>query len=349
MTSDGSKLRTLKATVATFALLTGANAFAVDFATRCADSHVVRCVDFDSPAVIAGGYGSNSGSFPGDSIPQIDATIKASGAGSLKFTIPSLSSADSSGSYFTNFSNDLSVRFGGNADFFVQWRQRFSPEMLNVVFAGGGGWKQAIIGTGDEQGKTFVASCTALETVTQNTFTRGYPQMYNSCTGSTSHGAYDPFNPSYGAYDFKMQNARPAPFCLYSQGNTNPPTNFPPVGNCFGYFANEWMTFQVEIKTGPRVNDEFQGSYIRLWVARAGQPSELVIDFGPYNLVAGPPAENQSYGKVWLLPYNTGKNNATSYPVAYTWYDELIISTARIADPDASGVAPNPPTNVSAQ
>ena len=27
-------------------------------------------------------------------------------------------------------------------------------------------------------------------------------------------------------------------------------TFFAPNGNCFGYVANEWMTFQVKIKTG---------------------------------------------------------------------------------------------------
>jgi hypothetical protein len=140
------------------------------------------------------------------------------------------------------------------------------------------------------------------------------------------------------------------PYCLYSQGQLIPVEYFPPTGNCLGYFPNEWMTFQVMVRTGPRVNDEFQGSFIKLWVARAGQPSELVVDHGPYNLTAGPLAENQRYGKVWLLPYNTGKSAATSYPVAYTWYDELIISTAKIADPDGGPiVAPKPPTNVSAR
>ena len=38
-------------------------------------------------------------------------------------------------------------------------------------------------------------------------------------------------------------------------------------------------------------------------------------------------------GKVWLLPYQTGKSSAPAYPTAYTWYDELIVSTSRIDDP----------------
>ena len=42
---------------------------------------------------------------------------------------------------------------------------------------------------------------------------------------------------------------------------------------------------------------------------------------------------DQRYGKIWLLPYNTGKDPAQVHPTAYTWYDELIISRNKIADP----------------
>lgn len=349
MADSAFNYRAIATIVAGIAISASPGAFAADFATRCADSHVLKCVDFDTPTTIAGGFGDNSGSFSGNATPEIDTTTKASGGGSLKFTIPPNSEANSSGSYFTNFTNDKSVLFGENAEFFVQWRQRFSPEFLAGPYAGGAGWKQAIIGTGDYPGSVFHASCTSLETVVQNNFHRGFPQMYNSCSGSTSHGPYNPFEQRFGAFDLKLQNARPSPYCLYSQGNTNPPTYFPPAGNCFRYFPNEWMTFQVGITTGPRVADEFSNSRIRLWLARQGQPAELVLDFGPYNLTAGSLAENQRFGKVWLLPYNTDKSAATTYPTAYTWYDELIIATSRIADPDGvADPAPNPPTAVSA-
>jgi len=174
--------------------------------------------------------------------------------------------------------------------------------------------------------------------------------MYNSCSGSTSHPPYDGFYQAFGAYDFKLQNARAAPYCLYSQGQTSPTTFLPPTGNCFGYVANEWMTFQMSVRTGPRVNDEFTNSYVSLWVARANQPSELVIQWGPYNLTAGSSSEGQKYGKVWLLPYHTGKDSTQTHPVGYVWYDDLIISRQRIADPGAATVLqPNPPTNVSAR
>ena len=60
--------------------------------------------------------------------------------------------------------------------------------------------------------------------------------MYNSCTGSTSHGPFDAFEEPFGGSDFKLQNARPSPFCLYSQGNANPKTYFPPPGTASGTF-----------------------------------------------------------------------------------------------------------------
>jgi hypothetical protein len=313
----------------------------MSFATRCAQPGVIKCVGFDSDSDFnigsggtGGAYGLNAGIFPPSGTTDYtratrDTTVKASGNSSLKFTIPANSPSDSSGAYFTNFSADLSTQFGENSDFFIQWRQRFSPEFVATKFAGGGGWKQLIIGTGDVAG-TLSTSCSALEVVTQNTNLRGFPQMYNSCTGSTSHGAYNPFEQPYGAFDFKIENAMPAPFCLYSQSSTS---FFPPIGNCFPYVANEWLTFQVEIKTGPRVNDEFTNSFVTMWIARDGQASQQVFLWGPYNLSAGPPGDNQRFGKVWLLPYDTGKDATVTNPVAYTWYDELIISTSKIADP----------------
>jgi hypothetical protein len=204
--------------------------------------------------------------------------------------------------YFTNFARDLSVQFGENSEFYIQWRQRFSKEFINP----GVGWKQAIIGTGDQPGCSAstsaaghcYASCTGLEVVTQNSYRRGFAHIYNSCTGSTSHGAYNGFEERFGSYDFKLQNARSSPYCLYSQGSTNPRTYLPPTGNCFGYFPDEWMTFQVRIKTGPRVNDEFTNSYVQPWIAREEQAAEPVFNWGPYNLTAGPPAQNQRFGKI---------------------------------------------------
>jgi hypothetical protein len=105
------------------------------------------------------------------------------------------------------------------------------------------------------------------------------------------------------------------------------------------------MTFQVYIKVGPRVGDEFKNSFVQMWMAREGQPSEMVLNWGPYNLSGGPAAENQRYGKIWFLPYTLDIFKSA----AATWFDELIVSTTRIPDPttSASAQAPAKPTNLS--
>jgi hypothetical protein len=302
----------------------------------CSAPGVITCVGFDNLADIAGKDGDISGIEPGDqNNPQIDFTVKASGNGSLKFTIPSNATPNSSGSYFTNFSRNLATQFGESSEFYVQWSQRFSAEFLSRENVTGDGWKQAIIGTGDQPRKLYY-TCTALEVVTQNEFHRGFAQMYNSCTGSSSHASFDDFFERLKTGDIKLQNARPSPSCLYSQSRTDPVTLFPPAGNCLAYFPDEWMRFQVHIKTGPRMNDEFTNSYIQLWIGREGQPLQPAIDWGPYNLTAGDPKTNQRFGKVWLIPYNSKRDFKVTRPTAYTWYDDLIVSTQPIGDLSAA-------------
>jgi hypothetical protein len=244
--------------------------------------------------------------------------------------------------YFTNFSNDLSVQFGENSEFYIQWRQRFSPEFLNTIYSGGGGWKQTIIGEGDRPG-VWRASCTQLEVVTQNTYHRGFPQMYHSCGGKDSH--YEPLEESFVSpisnFDIKLQNARPSPYCLYAQSSAN---RFPPNGNCFGYFPNEWLTYQVRVKVGTWYKNDgnyHRNSAIEMWISREGQPSELVHSWKTYDLANNDSAAK--YGKVWLLPYNSGKSSSHSHPEGYTWYDELIISRNRVPDPGTASTPQQPP------
>lgn len=329
-------------------------AHAADFATRCQNPAVLKCVSFDSPSDIAGRWGNVSGIFTGSVAPALDTTVKASGVSALKFTIQSNSGAGDAGSYFTNFSDDLSALFSEGEEFYIQWRQRFSPEFLSTNYTGGGGWKQAIIGEGDRAGvcnpsnpttATCPASCTQLEIVAQNTAQRGIPQMYHSCGGKD--GSYEPLD----YWDTALGNIvhQNAVGCLYGSGYPEPP--------CVRYKPNQWMTFQIHVKIGTWYKNDrnyHQDSTIQMWVADEGQPPKLVIDRSPgtghgYDIAntdtTAPLAE---YGKIWLLPYHTGKSATQSHPTAYTWYDELIISRAKIPDPDSSSTTqpPTAPTNL---
>jgi hypothetical protein len=293
-----------------------------DFKARCSAPGVVRCFGFDDFAQIKPHLDpAADGVYRGEA----DQQIKASGGSSLRFTIPTHSSANTSGNFSLEFSDDLTKQFGAGEEFFVQWRQRFSPEMLTTEYKGGNGWKQAIIGEGSRPGHRAY-SCTDIEVVVENTYQVGAPRMYHSC--GRKDGQYEPlqvYSPQQQAY--LIQNAVGCPH----HNVTSPP--------CFKYKANEWMTFQVRIKVGTWYQNDkkyHHDSTIQLWVGYEGKPSKMVLDFSPergtgYDLYNTDPAEK--YGKVWLLPYNTNKDEAQDHPTAYTWYDELIISRTRIPDP----------------
>lgn len=161
-----------------------------DFPTRCSQPGVIKCVNFDTDSDFDhgiggtnGAFGSNSGIIPPSGTDDYtravrDTQYKASGDSSLRFTIPSNSGADTSGAYFTNFSKDLSLQIDEGEEFYVQWRQRFSPEFIETQYDGAGGFKQIIVGTGDKPGTTPYSSCSALELPLYNHLQKGFPVMY---------------------------------------------------------------------------------------------------------------------------------------------------------------------------
>ncbi len=336
-----------------------------DFATRCAAAGVLKCVSFDTDADFSQGAGGNQGAWGSrfGEIPRYgtndyskmsrDTSVSADGASSLRFTIPASSGSDIAGSWFTNFTDDLSYQVGEGQEIFVQWRQRFSPELLNTQYAGVGGglangWKLADISAGDlsscstsgANSTVCPTTCWDFETVIQDTNQHNLPQVYTNCAGQY------PYIPLNGATsNITVQNGVG---CLYPNYPSPP---------CVTFSANEWMTFQIHIKVG---HWNQWDSTIQLYVAHDGQPSQLVIDCSPTaanpcsNFVDGS-AKNGWFldnsdptykiGKVWLLPYHTNKDPTQVTPVAYTWYDDVIISKTKIADPTAAP-RPNPPTGV---
>lgn len=285
---------------------------AQSFALRCASPEVIRCVSFDSPEQIPDlsrrELGDRQGrgpmglirNNPSDLVPELDCALAVGGC-SLRFTIPSRSGAGASGSWFVNFSDDFSTRFGEGETFYVQWRQRFSRDFLKTRFEGNG-WKQAIIGEGDRPGYApdgkVVWSCTQLELVVTNPYMKGYPQMYHSCGGKD--GQYQPL------YTYRAVE----------------------------YVPDQWMTFQVRVKIGTWYRNDrryHRDSIVELWVGREGEASQRAVVAEEYDIANTKP--DAKYGKLWLLPYHTHKNAKQDHPVGYTWYDEVIISRAPIPDP----------------
>lgn len=282
------------------------------FEARCAAPEVVRCVSFDIAAHVPNlswwAVGDGQGRGPMGSIrshrrglvPERDCAVSVRGC-SLRFTVPSRSGAGQSGSWFVNFSDDFSVRFGEGEEFYVQWRQRFSRAFLETRFKGGG-WKQAVIGEGDRPGYApdgkVIWSCTQLELVVQNIYQRGYPQMYHSCGGK----------------DGQYQGLRRL--------------------GAIPYRPDEWMTFQVRVKIGTWYRNDRRyrrDSEIELWVAREGERSRRAVAAMGYDLANNRP--DAKYGKLWLMPYHTGKDARQEHATGHVWYDEVIISRAPIPDP----------------
>jgi hypothetical protein len=285
---------------------------AQSFAARCAQPGVVRCVSFDTPEQVRdqsfAAVGEAQGRAPMGLIlsgetrpaPGLDCAVAVDGC-SLRFTIASNTGPGGAGSWYTSFADDLGTRFGAGEEFYVQWRQRFSRAYLETAYDGGG-WKQAIIGEGDRPGYAPDGrvrwSCTQLELVVVNKGLAGFPQMYHSCGGKDEQ--YEPL---------PLYTAQP-------------------------YHADEWMTFQVRVKIGTWYRNDrvyHADSTVELWVAREGAPSRRAVLAERYDLANDDPAAG--YGKLWLLPYHTGKDPAQSHPVAYTWYDEVVISRNAIPDP----------------
>jgi hypothetical protein len=357
------RVRALATILAVLAAAPYAAAQTMDFTTRCAQPGVVKCVSFDTDADFSQGVGGTQGAWgsPEGVIPPSgtsdytrairDTTVAADGTSSLRFTIGSNTPADVAGSWFTDFTSDQSFQVGEGQDVYIQWRQRFSPEYLTTMYAGVGGglangWKLADVGPGDTaacapataSSLTCSTSCDDFDTVVQDTGQHGLPQIYANCSGPY------PYNGLYGsAGGITVQNGVG---CLYP--------NYP-IPPCVTFYPNEWMTFQIHIKVGHWGQWD---STIQFWVARDGQPSQLVIDCSPtavnpcnyggavpgWYLYNSNPA-TEKFGKVWLTPYHTNKSASQTTPVAYTWYDDLIISKQMIPDP-TPGVKPDSPTGV---
>jgi PKD repeat protein len=340
-----------------------------DFDARKSAPGVVRWFDFDSAASLGPNQSSgptNFGWFPGRGTnaanPVLDTTVKASGAGSLRFDLNSQTQSDGAGMWFANFSPDLRTQFGANSEFYVQMRVRWNQAFHDTVFLDAqgstqGGIKFFDVGAGDQLGHqptdegsqgyyadgtpvTMYFTNTDLEQVVNTYYQTRIVQMY----AYSSAGMFAPMNEYVGSGDYKLQPAMPD--CLYSKAQTTGD-----VPGCFNFTANEWITLQLGITLGPKDvgGYHYTASRVRLWAAHEGQPSVLINDWRPthddgtpvggyFPPYAGNPAYDKRYGKVNIFPYLTNKNATQAHATGQMWVDELIVSTKRIADPAAVAV-----------
>lgn len=263
-----------------------------NFQNRCQAAGVLKCMGFDtrSQTDMPGRVGSVA----------LDTAIKASGAGSMLVDIPP-TAGEGPGNIIVTLGKD----FGEGSSLYLQWRQRFSPAMVDGAL-GGVGFKQFVLYDQSPSGN--------VETYMLNQGYRGFPviaaamgrqQMQKRVNGATA----------------LMWNESGV---ICSQSN---------LTGCLKYHPNEWMTFYYEQHIG---NWDQPNSTVKAYMAREGQPLQQFIHFDKewqFNL----DDETSAYRRIWLGPFSNGREANGNYPAAATWFDELIISTQPIADPFPGG------------
>lgn len=257
-----------------------------NFKARCEAAGVVKCLSFDNATGI---------SLMGAA--RIDNAMKASGSGSMRVDIAP-SAGDSPGNIVTKLGKD----FGEGSSLYMQWRQRFSPEMLTTDL-GGEGFKQFVIYDGTPCGPN-------MEVAMLNQNYAGFPIFYAAC-GNTY------FRKNLSGGDYALMWDKDGTIC----------TNKDQSG-CVKYKADQWMTFSYEQKIGKWGQ---ANSAIKVSMAEEGKPSKVIIEFSDFTFKSD--KATSAYRDLWVGPYSMGRKANSSYPTAKTWFDEFIISTEPIADP----------------
>jgi hypothetical protein len=306
-----------------------------DFAARCNAAGVVKCVGFDNTTsdIVRGQnlYAAANGQFLGG----LDAAQKASGGGSLRFTLPPPphAGANIAGSWSPSSNDGLGRTFSENSTFYVQYRMRLSPEMLTNSW--NSSWKTALFHYNQQ-------TCGSLELTTHNKDMSGLVNMYTEC------GSRHMYTSLSGSYSESTP-------LLLQQGDYNCQYSKESAATCFYFPSNEWVTYYYKIKVGTW---DQANSSVELWVARAGSTAYkqiIKVPNMPFSCNTDPcsssPGKTQGYNNLTLTPYMTSLSNSSGKAgvTSYIWYDELIVSTQPINPPGGVLVKPNPPTNVTAQ
>ncbi len=179
-----------------------------DFNTRCQTAGVVVCQGFDSPLINIAAIWPAPGLYPGgDNMihGKFDRSQKASGEGSLRFEILSHTGQNAAGYWRQPFGRN----FGPGSTFYVQYRERFSPEMLKNDW-GDTTWKQVIF-------HNEKATCGDVELTTAQYYHAGFPIMYTDCGGRgiVTNNGNPPYKLEQGDYN-----------CWYGKTNTKENAKF---------------------------------------------------------------------------------------------------------------------------
>ena len=349
--------------------VTGENSFT----DRCQAAGVIKCMGFDSDSEVLNGNEYTSSNFATklttawdgvegfdpdetqspltgypDSRVTIDTAIKSDGAGALRFSIPSLSASNSTGQFLVWFCDNQVAGYAGECEFeehstfYIQYRQRFGPNYLSFYPDAGGSTGVSWSSSHPTLRNPGFHSC-ALNI--KQYYYNGIPIITSSCPIPDFRLYHMP----YGNTTYWFQWAPPYeigdPTHNVDAGNSlfpSPSGVNEPSGTihcysgssaepaCLRFVENEWMTFYWVIKQGTWGGKD---SHVELWASRRpGEPLEQIID--GRNRILAP----KNTGAVWdMLQLGTSmhaKDATIDHTPVQTWYDELIISSQPIGDPD---------------
>ena len=387
-----------------FYLFLGTALAGVDFDERCNAPGVIKCIGFDSDSDVLNGNeydtvksdatrlkGAGSGGVLSpvfdpneshspltgyrDSRVTIDTAVKSSGAASLRFTIPTRTPANSTGSFRVSFcdfkhpSYSGPCKFGENSTFYIQYRQRFGPNYLNFYVPAGGSssvfWKTVVIHWNRE-------GCGHNEFAMINKYWQGVPRVYKACGDFDINLYREPYDGGSAWTQWSPPYSNPQSDVTHNVRSTN--SDFPnpsgtgyPTGtrkcavgqtsepSCLRFVENEWMTFYWVVHTG---NWEQPNSDFQVWVSRRPtEPLEQIIDAHQIILEQTDGNPQAIWDMIQLETYMTNKDANLNHTPVQTWYDDLIISSQPIADPVGSlppnpsqdFTPPDPPANLAVQ
>lgn len=207
-------------------------------------------------------------------------------------------------------------------------------------FPNGEGFKHDIITEGDTS-SVVAGDCSNSpgEIVTiQDQNGGAFPILYHNCgfTGGTSafmQSGYQQVQMG-GIFNSNFLD-QDASGCPHYSGRGIPTTD----PTCWNYVGSEWFTVQVHVKVGTFNNPN---SVMEMWLAHDGQPARLVVNASDAALVNNGGLASGKYGKIQISAYNTAMSG--SLVNTAVWFDDLMVSTHRIPDPDVA--TPNAPDNL---
>jgi len=334
-----------------------------NFTSRCnginvegGASSIVLCQSFDHPVTVNNNLGGSyfGVGLNGTSLFWVqDTNIKADGTSSWNALLPR--HVASSAAFFQNFSPppNFPTQFDAGQEFYFQYRERFDPGMLSEThFPNGGGWKMSIMREGDRP--AYIASACqgggsgsrlngvdeiVINKVNPGTADPNHPEMYTACGNPPQAymgGIYPPLQYGFGADPFYSeyldQNAVGCPH----YGNKGIP-----FSNCFEIDAGEFLTMQVHVRIGQKWGQCC--SLIEWWGMHTGESASTLIDAAADWVLGNDNPGVSKYGKIWLTNYNTGAGDNLGN--TGVWYDDLVVATHRLPDPDAT--TPNAPDSLS--